>query len=99
MDLQLDSKTRDKLTYVDTDTNARRAVGWQVPTTQEHLWAKRESTRTITLETLGMFGRPPDYGPMMAIGFLGVIDRVEAESPSSPTTSAISCGSPAITTC
>ena len=28
-----------------------------------------------------MYGRPPDYGPMMSMGFLGVIDRVEAENP------------------
>ena len=34
----------------------------------------------ITLETLGMYGRPPDYGPLMSMGFLAVIDRVEAEN-------------------
>ncbi|MDX6553516.1 MAG: 4-hydroxyphenylacetate 3-monooxygenase [Gaiellales bacterium] len=80
LDLQFDPATRDTLTYVDED-GARRAVGWQVPTTKEHLWAKRDSTRRITLETLGMYGRPPDYGPMMSLGFLAVIDRVEAENP------------------
>ncbi len=80
LDKQFDPETRDVLTYVDED-GARRAVGWQVPTTREHLWAKRDSTRQITLETLGMYGRPPDYGPMMSLGFLGVIDRVEAENP------------------
>ena len=52
-----------------------------MPTTQDHLWAKRDVDRQITLETLGMYGRPPDYGPMMSMGFLGVIDRVEAENP------------------
>ena len=80
LDKQFDPATQDVLTYVDED-GARRAVGWQVPTTQDHLWAKRDSTRQITLETLGMYGRPPDYGPMMSMGFLGVIDRVEAENP------------------
>jgi 4-hydroxyphenylacetate 3-monooxygenase len=79
-DLQFRPDSRDALTYVAED-GARRAVGWQVPTTQDHLWAKRESTRRITLETLGMYGRPPDYGPMMAMGFLGTIDRVEKENP------------------
>jgi 4-hydroxyphenylacetate 3-monooxygenase len=79
LDLQFDPKRRDAVTYTD-DSGARRAVGWQIPTTQDHLWAKREGTRQITLETLGMFGRPPDYGPMMAIGFLATIDRVEAEN-------------------
>ncbi len=80
LDMQFDPATRDVLTYVDED-GGRRAVGWQVPTTQDHLWAKRDSTRQITLETLGMYGRPPDYGPMMSMGFLGIIDRVEAENP------------------
>ncbi|MDX6535031.1 MAG: 4-hydroxyphenylacetate 3-monooxygenase [Gaiellales bacterium] len=80
LDLQFDPATRDTLTYVD-EAGARRAVGWQVPTTKEHLSAKRDSTRRITLETLGMYGRPPDYGPMMSLGFLAVIDRVEAENP------------------
>jgi 4-hydroxyphenylacetate 3-monooxygenase len=80
MDLQFDPKTRDALTYVDPADGERRAVGWQVPTTKEHLWAKREATRLITLETLGMFGRPPDYGPMMALGFLATVDRVEREN-------------------
>ena len=80
MDLQLDPEGREVLTYV-ADDGGRRAVGWQVPTTKAHLYAKRDSTRRITLETLGMYGRPPDYGPMMALGFLGVIDRVEAENP------------------
>jgi 4-hydroxyphenylacetate 3-monooxygenase/chlorophenol-4-monooxygenase component 2 len=79
LDLQFDPKTREAVTYVDSD-GGRRAVGWQVPTTKDHLWAKRETTRLTTLETLGMYGRPPDYGPMMALGFLATIDRVEAES-------------------
>lgn len=80
MDLQFDPTSRDTLTYVDETDGERRATGWQVPTTRDHLWAKREATRSITLETLGMFGRPPDYGPMMALGFLATIDRVEAEN-------------------
>ena len=79
MDLQFDPEARDAVTYVD-DAGARRAVGWQVPTKQEHLWAKRDAARRITLETLGMYGRPPDYGPMMAMGFLSVIDRIEGEN-------------------
>jgi 4-hydroxyphenylacetate 3-monooxygenase len=78
-DMQHDPAKRDVLTYLGDD-GARRAIGWQVPTKREHLWAKRDATRAITLETLGMFGRPPDYGPLMSMGFLAVIDRVEAEN-------------------
>lgn len=81
LDLQFDPEARDVMTYVDEGDGGRRAVGWQVPTTKEHLYHKRDQTRRITLETLGMYGRPPDYGPMMALGFLGTIDRVEAENP------------------
>ena len=81
MDLQFDPATRDVVTYVDEETGTRRAVGWQVPTRREHLHAKRKAIGAVTAQTLGMFGRPPDYGPAMALGFLGIIDRVEKESP------------------
>ena len=80
MDLQFNPESRDALTYVDEVDGGRRATGWQVPTTRDHLWAKREAARRTTLETLGMFGRPPDYGPMMALGFLACIDRIEVEN-------------------
>lgn len=81
MDLQFDPATQDTVTYVDEETGTRRAVGWQVPTTKDHLYAKREAIGAVTRETLGMYGRPPDYGPAMALGFLGIIDRVEKENP------------------
>jgi aromatic ring hydroxylase len=81
MDLQFNPETRDSVTYVDEETRQRKALGWQVPTTKEHLYAKREQIGVTTRETLGMFGRPPDYGPAMTLGFLAIIDRVEAENP------------------
>lgn len=81
MDLQFDPALRDVVTYIDEETGTRRAVGWQVPTTKDHLYAKREAIKAVTWETLGMYGRPPDYGPAMALGFLGIIDRVERENP------------------
>ena len=80
MDLQFGERTRETMTYVDEPTGTRRAIGWQVPTTTEHLYAKRDGIRAVTRETLGVYGRPPDYGPAMALGFLGIIDRVERES-------------------
>ena len=80
MDLQFDPATRDVVTYVDEETGTRRAIGWQVPTTKDHLYAKRQAIKAITGQTLGMYGRPPDYGPAMALGFLGIIDRVEREN-------------------
>jgi 4-hydroxyphenylacetate 3-monooxygenase len=81
MDLQFDPRFRDIVTYADEETGTRRATGWQVPTTKDHLYAKREAIKAVTGETLGMYGRPPDYGPAMALGFLGIIDRVERENP------------------
>jgi len=81
MDLQFREDTRDVTTYIDEATGTRRAIGWQVPTTKDHLYAKRASIRATTRETLGVYGRPPDYGPAMALGFLGIIDRVERENP------------------
>lgn len=79
MDLQHDEGRGESLTYT-ADDGARRAVGWQIPSAEEHLWAKYRASRATTMETLGMFGRPPDYGPMMLMGFLATIDRVEEES-------------------
>jgi aromatic ring hydroxylase len=81
MDLQFDPKWRDIVTYEDEETGQRKSRGWQVPTTREDLYAKREQIGATTRTTLGMFGRPPDYGPAMSLGFLAIIDRVEAESP------------------
>lgn len=79
-DAQFEPAHQDTLTYV-ADDGGRRAIGWQIPTTREHLFAKREATRFITQRTMGMYGRPNDYGPMMALGFLSTIDRIEKESP------------------
>ena len=79
-DKQFDPKTRDVMTYVDENTGNRKAIGWQVPTTKAHLYAKLKGVEEVTRTTLGMYGRPPDYGAMMAIGFLATIDRIEKEN-------------------
>lgn len=81
MDLQFDPVWRDVVTYVDEDTGQRKARGWQVPTTRDHLYAKMEQIGITTRTTLGMFGRPPDYGPAMSLGFLGIIDHFERDNP------------------
>jgi 4-hydroxyphenylacetate 3-monooxygenase len=81
MDLQFDPATADKVTYKDPASGHRKALGWQVPTSRDDLFRKREQIGVTTSKTLGMFGRPPDYGPGMALGFLGIIDRVERENP------------------
>ena len=79
-DKQFDPKTRDVMTYEDKETGTRKAIGWQIPTTKDHLHDKLKGVEEVTRTTLGMYGRPPDYGAMMAIGFLATIDRIEAEN-------------------
>lgn len=80
MDMQFDPKYQDTVTYVDDEGN-RRARGWQVPRTKEDLFLKREQIGATGEKTLGMFGRPPEYGPAMSLGFLAIIDRIEKENP------------------
>lgn len=80
MDMQFDDEYRDIVTYVDDEGN-RRARGWQVPRNRDDLVLKREQIGVTGQRTLGMFGRPPEYGPAMSLGFLAIIDRIEKENP------------------
>jgi aromatic ring hydroxylase len=80
-DAQLDPATQDLTTYVDPETGKRASLSWKVPTTKEDLQHWRELTRFSTRHTLGVFGRPPDYGSVVAIGFLAVRDRIEKVNP------------------
>jgi aromatic ring hydroxylase len=79
-DMQFDPAHRDVLTYVDPGDHERCAIGWQMPTEKAHLRNKLAALRLMTLNTLGIFGRPPDYGSMMALGFLAVSDKIEREN-------------------
>jgi aromatic ring hydroxylase len=80
-DLQFEPDTRDVTTYVDDADGQRYATAWQVPTKVEHLLRRRETLRLSTLKTLGVFGRPPDYGSTWAMGFLSIADKIEADNP------------------
>ena len=80
-DAQFDAATRDITTYTDPDDKQRYATGWQIPTEPEHLERRRETLRLSTLKTLGVFGRPPDYGSTWAMGFLSIVDKIEADNP------------------
>lgn len=79
-DAQYDIATRDITTYVDETDGQRYATGWQVPTKIEHLRRRRETLRLSTLKTLGVFGRPPDYGSTWAMGFLSIVDKIKADN-------------------
>jgi aromatic ring hydroxylase len=80
-DAQFAPETRDVATYVDPRSGQRMSRGWKVPTSRDDLRAWRELNRLSTYHTLGMFGRPPDYGSTVSIGFLAIRDRIEKINP------------------
>lgn len=82
-DFQFNQETQEKATYVDKEDGKRYSIGWKVPETKEDLKARREMLRLSTYHTLGVFGRPNDYGSMMAMGFLSIVDEIEKENPQS----------------
>lgn len=80
-DSQFDSVTREITTFVNPEDGKRYSTGWLVPKTKEDLKLRREMLRLSTNHTFGVFGRPNDYGSMMAMGFLSIIDKIEKENP------------------
>ena len=82
-DAQHDPKYADVVTSTDPDTGERIATGWLVPRTREDLRRHVAMAKFSTFQTFGEFGRPPDYGPVKAIGFLAfhhIIKRAEPEA-------------------
>jgi aromatic ring hydroxylase len=80
-DAQHAEETRDLLTYVDDEVGGRVSRAWQVPRTREDLAHRREMARFTTYHMMGSFGRPPDYGPLVPIGYLSIADELEALDP------------------
>lgn len=80
-DAQYDPKTRDILTFVDPESGERYSTSWLVPRSREDLERRREALRISTHHTLGAFGRPPDYGSTIAMGYLSLLDKFEAADP------------------
>mgnify|MGYP000877335213 CR=1 FL=1 len=80
-DAQLDPATRDITTSIDPETGERIATAWLVPRTKEDLRRHAAMVKFSTFHTLGVFGRPPDYGPVKAIGFLAFRHIVDKEDP------------------
>jgi aromatic ring hydroxylase len=52
-----------------------------VPTTKEHLWQHERMMRFSTYHTFGVFGRPPDYGPVKAVSFIAWNHLIGAQEP------------------
>ncbi|MBM4421094.1 MAG: hypothetical protein FJ034_05845 [Chloroflexi bacterium] len=80
-DLQFDPAYRDTLTFTDPDSGDRLSTGWLVPRSHEDLEKRRATLRISTLHTLGMYGRPPDYGSTICMGYLSLLDLFEATDP------------------
>jgi 4-hydroxyphenylacetate 3-monooxygenase len=83
-DSQFDPETRELTTYVDPETGHRLSTGWLVPRTKEDLARRRRLGDFSTDLTLGVFGRPPDYGPTLAMGFLSTMHKLEEREPEAP---------------
>jgi 4-hydroxyphenylacetate 3-monooxygenase len=83
-DAQFDPATRDITTYVDEETGKRYSTSWLVPRNKEDLRRRRRLLNYTTDQTLGVFGRPPDYGPTLAIGFLAALHKIEKTEPEAP---------------
>jgi len=80
-DAQFAPESRDVTTAIDPETGRRIATGWLVPRAKDDLWRHDAMIKFSTFHTLGVFGRPPDYGPVKAIGFLAFNHLIKKEEP------------------
>jgi aromatic ring hydroxylase len=80
-DAQLDPATQDITTFVHPELNARVSTGWLVPRSASDLRRRRDLVNLGTDRTLGIFGRPPDYGPTFTLGFVAEETRIEEREP------------------
>jgi 4-hydroxyphenylacetate 3-monooxygenase len=80
-DAQDDPNTRDILTFVEPESGERYSTSWLVPRSREDLERRRAALKISTFHTLGVFGRPPDYGSTIAMGYLSLLDKFEAADP------------------
>ena len=82
-DAQLAPETQDLTTFVHPDLNARVSAGWLVPRSAADYQTRRNLLNYSTDQTLGMWGRPPDYGPTFTMGFIAEEMRLEEREPGS----------------
>ena len=80
-DAQFEPGSRDVTTTVDPATGRRIATGWVVPRSRDDLTRHDAMIKFSTYRTFGVFGRPPDYGPVKAIGFLAYRHLIEKDEP------------------
>jgi 4-hydroxyphenylacetate 3-monooxygenase len=80
-DAQHDPASRDQLTTIEPDTGERISTAWLVPRSIEDLWRYDAMIKCSTSLSFGVFGRPPDYGPVKAISFVAWNHLVRKEEP------------------
>ena len=80
-DAQHDPQTRDRITTIDPETGERISTAWLVPRTIDDLRRYDEMMKFSTLHSFGVFGRPPDYGPVKAISFVAWNHLIRKEEP------------------
>lgn len=80
-DAQLDPMSQDALTTIDPETGKRFSTAWLVPRSIADLKRYDAMIRHSTYQTFGVFGRPPDYGPVKAISFVAWNHLIRASEP------------------
>ncbi|MGF2949529.1 4-hydroxyphenylacetate 3-hydroxylase N-terminal domain-containing protein [Microbacterium alcoholitolerans] len=83
-DAQHRPETADVTTYFDAELGERVSTAWLVPRDRDDLDTRRRLLEFSTDRTLGVFGRPPDYGPTLAMGFLSASHLIEQTEPDAP---------------
>jgi len=83
-DAQFDPETRDVTTYFDEELGDRASTGWLVPKSKADLVQRRKLLEYSTDQTFGVYGRMPDYGPTLAMGFLSGMHLIESAEPEAP---------------
>ena len=80
-DAQVNPTTEDVMTTVDTVTGKRYSTAWLVPKSIDDLKRYDAMIRHSTLLTFGVFGRPPDYGPVKAVSFVAWNHLIKKQDP------------------
>ena len=80
-DAQMAPETQDFLTTVDPATANRFSTAWLVPRSADDLKRYDVMIRHSTTLTFGVFGRPPDYGPVKAVSFVAWNHLIREKDP------------------
>lgn len=79
-DLQHAPDTRDRMTFVN-ERGVRVSCSYLMPTSSEHLLARRRNAEIWARESFGMMGRYPDFCASMAVGFNDAREALAAIDP------------------